>query len=84
MRLAVFKLYYSIIQTPEEWQFVFFVTALVYFGGAIFYGITASGERQEWSKMENYEESRVILSKFQEQILQANKSLCLGYLTLYV
>jgi hypothetical protein len=50
---------YFIFKTPEEWQLVFFVTAIIYLGGAIFYGITASGERQEWSKMETYEESKV-------------------------
>jgi hypothetical protein len=35
------------------------VTACVYLFGAIFYSMTASGERQDWSKMEPYEESHV-------------------------
>ncbi|XP_040572757.1 sialin isoform X1 [Lepeophtheirus salmonis] len=39
-------------KTPEEWQYVFFITASVYFVGGILYGFMASGERQDWSKIE--------------------------------
>ena len=51
-------------QTSEEWQFVFFVTASIYLFGAIFYSLTASGERQEWSKLVPYEESHVWYSEW--------------------
>ena len=37
----------------ESWQHVFVITAFIYALGALFYGIFASGERQEWSKMDN-------------------------------
>ena len=40
----------------ESWQLVFSITAVVYALGAIFYGIFASGDRQEWSKIDQDEE----------------------------
>ncbi|GLH08999.1 Uncharacterized protein GBIM_14150 [Gryllus bimaculatus] len=42
--------------TPEEWRIVFYIASGVYFGGAIFYSIFASGERQKWA--EEVEEER--------------------------
>jgi len=39
-------------KSVDSWQHVFYITALVYIIGAIFYGIFASGDRQEWSKMD--------------------------------
>ncbi|GLH08998.1 Uncharacterized protein GBIM_14150 [Gryllus bimaculatus] len=43
-------------KTPEEWRIVFYIASGVYFGGAIFYSIFASGERQKWA--EEVEEER--------------------------
>lgn len=34
----------------SEWQIVFYIASAIYLMGAIFYGIFASGERQEWAK----------------------------------
>ena len=39
-------------QTHAEWQYVFLITAGVYLCGAIVYGLLASGERQDWSRIE--------------------------------
>ncbi len=47
-------------KTPDEWQNVFFITASVYLIGGILYGLLASGERQEWSKIDHDEEELVI------------------------
>jgi ACS family sodium-dependent inorganic phosphate cotransporter len=38
-------------RTEEEWQYVFLITACVYLLGAIFYGLMASGRRQDWSRI---------------------------------
>ena len=43
-------------KSVDSWQHVFIITAFVYALGAIFYGIFASGERQEWSKIDRDEE----------------------------
>ena len=43
-------------KSTESWQHVFIITAFVYALGAIFYGIFASGDRQDWSKMEHEDE----------------------------
>ena len=42
-----------------NWQHVFIITAFIYAIGAIFYGIFASGDRQEWSKIDQEEEELV-------------------------
>ena len=39
-------------KTHSEWQVVFLITAVVYLCGAIAYGLMASGERQDWSRIE--------------------------------
>ena len=39
------------LQTQEEWQYVFLITAGVYLVGGIMYGLLASGERQDWSRI---------------------------------
>ncbi|KAJ7985036.1 hypothetical protein DPEC_G00360960 [Dallia pectoralis] len=39
-------------KTREEWQYVFLIAALVHYGGVIFYGIFASGEKQWWAEPE--------------------------------
>ncbi|KAG8297985.1 hypothetical protein J6590_025201 [Homalodisca vitripennis] len=36
----------------DQWQFVFNVTIVVYLVGALFYWIFASGERQQWAKVD--------------------------------
>ncbi|KAK2493265.1 hypothetical protein MC885_004092 [Smutsia gigantea] len=45
-------------KTREEWQNVFLIAALVHYGGVIFYGIFASGEKQEWADPENLSEEK--------------------------
>uniref|UniRef100_A0A8C9VYS8 Vesicular glutamate transporter 1 n=1 Tax=Scleropages formosus TaxID=113540 RepID=A0A8C9VYS8_SCLFO len=40
-------------KTREEWQYVFLIASLVHYGGVIFYGIFASGEKQPWAEPEN-------------------------------
>lgn len=39
-------------QTREEWQNVFLIASLVHYGGVVFYGIFASGEKQPWADPE--------------------------------
>uniref|UniRef100_A0A8C9XXL8 Solute carrier family 17 member 6 n=1 Tax=Sander lucioperca TaxID=283035 RepID=A0A8C9XXL8_SANLU len=39
-------------KTREEWQYVFLIAALVHYGGVVFYGIFASGEKQPWADPE--------------------------------
>ncbi|MBN3284278.1 VGL2A protein, partial [Polyodon spathula] len=39
-------------KTREEWQYVFLIAALVHYGGVIFYGIFASGDKQSWADPE--------------------------------
>ncbi len=36
-------------KTREEWAHVFLIASLVHFGGVIFYGLFASGEKQPWA-----------------------------------
>jgi len=42
-------LFLIIFQTAEEWQLVFWITALVYAFGVIFFALTVSGDRQPWN-----------------------------------
>lgn len=39
-------------QTREEWQYVFLIASMVHYGGVVFYGIFASGEKQPWADPE--------------------------------
>ncbi|KAG7262216.1 hypothetical protein CRUP_023886 [Coryphaenoides rupestris] len=39
-------------KTREEWQYVFLIASMVHYGGVIFYGIFASGEKQPWADPE--------------------------------
>ncbi|XP_066463914.1 vesicular glutamate transporter 1 [Eleutherodactylus coqui] len=39
-------------KTREEWQYVFLIASLVHYGGVIFYGLFASGEKQPWAEPE--------------------------------
>ncbi|MCJ8729084.1 hypothetical protein PDJAM_G00011870 [Pangasius djambal] len=45
-------------KTREEWQYVFLIASLVHYGGVIFYGIFASGEKQDWAEPENTSEEK--------------------------
>nr|XP_045009062.1 vesicular glutamate transporter 3 isoform X2 [Jaculus jaculus] len=45
-------------KTREEWQNVFLIAALVHYSGVIFYGVFASGEKQEWADPENLTEEK--------------------------
>ncbi|KAF3700340.1 Vesicular glutamate transporter 1 [Channa argus] len=45
-------------KTREEWQYVFLIASLVHYGGVIFYGIFASGEKQAWADIENTSEEK--------------------------
>ena len=37
------------MQTAAEWQMVFWITALVYAIGVVFFALTVSGEKQPWN-----------------------------------
>nr|XP_006116738.2 vesicular glutamate transporter 1 [Pelodiscus sinensis] len=43
---------FEISKTREEWQYVFLIASLVHYGGVLFYGIFASGEKQPWAEPE--------------------------------
>ncbi|XP_073401140.1 vesicular glutamate transporter 3 [Dendrobates tinctorius] len=45
-------------KTREEWQNVFLIAALVHYSGVIFYGIFASGEKQDWADPESLSEDK--------------------------
>ncbi|XP_028023009.1 vesicular glutamate transporter 3 isoform X2 [Balaenoptera acutorostrata] len=45
-------------KSREEWQNVFLIAALVHYSGVIFYGVFASGEKQEWADPENLSEEQ--------------------------
>ncbi|XP_055093437.1 vesicular glutamate transporter 3 isoform X2 [Symphalangus syndactylus] len=45
-------------KTREEWQNVFLIAALVHYSGVIFYGVFASGEKQEWADPEDLSEEK--------------------------
>ena len=40
----------SLQQTPGEWRTVFYISAVIYFIGGIFYCIFAQGHVQDWAK----------------------------------
>lgn len=48
----------SSFQTREEWQYVFLIASMVHYGGVIFYGIFASGEKQPWADPEQTSEEK--------------------------
>ncbi|RZF32270.1 hypothetical protein LSTR_LSTR009459 [Laodelphax striatellus] len=43
----------------SEWRMVFYIAGALYLFGAVFYGIFASGERQEWAKDEAKEPKKM-------------------------
>ncbi|KAM3924118.1 vesicular glutamate transporter 3 [Leptodactylus fuscus] len=45
-------------KTREEWQNVFLIAAIVHYSGVIFYGIFASGDKQEWADPESLSEDK--------------------------
>ncbi|XP_015249248.1 PREDICTED: vesicular glutamate transporter 2 [Cyprinodon variegatus] len=45
-------------KTREEWQYVFLIASLVHYGGVVFYGIFASGEKQPWADPEETSEEK--------------------------
>lgn len=45
-------------KTREEWQYVFLIASLVHYGGVIFYGVFASGEKQPWAEPEELTEEK--------------------------
>uniref|UniRef100_A0A8C6S702 Solute carrier family 17 member 6b n=1 Tax=Neogobius melanostomus TaxID=47308 RepID=A0A8C6S702_9GOBI len=45
-------------KTREEWQYVFLIASLVHYGGVVFYGIFASGEKQSWADPEQTSEEK--------------------------
>ncbi|XP_072549124.1 solute carrier family 17 member 7a [Salminus brasiliensis] len=45
-------------KTREEWQYVFLIASLVHYGGVIFYGLFASGEKQPWADAEDTSEEK--------------------------
>ena len=47
----------SDFKTKEEWSHVFLIASLIHFGGVIFYGIFASGEKQPWADPKDEEET---------------------------
>jgi len=38
------------LKTRGEWAHVFLIASLIHFGGVIFYGMFASGEKQPWAE----------------------------------
>lgn len=46
------------LQTREEWQYVFLIASLVHYGGVVFYGLFASGEKQPWADPEETSEEK--------------------------
>ncbi|XP_062858042.1 vesicular glutamate transporter 2.2 isoform X2 [Trichomycterus rosablanca] len=45
-------------KTREEWQNVFLIASMVHYGGVVFYGIFASGEKQPWADPEETSEEK--------------------------
>ncbi|MBN3293864.1 VGLU1 protein, partial [Polypterus senegalus] len=45
-------------KTREEWQYVFLIASLVHYGGVIFYGLFASGEKQPWAEPEEMSDEK--------------------------
>ncbi|XP_076008352.1 vesicular glutamate transporter 1-like isoform X1 [Genypterus blacodes] len=45
-------------KTREEWQGVFLIASLVHYGGVIFYGLFASGEKQAWAEPEEMSDEK--------------------------
>ncbi|CAF1638024.1 unnamed protein product, partial [Adineta ricciae] len=43
--------------TREEWAHVFLIASLIHFGGVIFYGLFASGEKQPWAEPPSTEDT---------------------------
>ncbi|XP_078272695.1 vesicular glutamate transporter 3 isoform X2 [Rhinoraja longicauda] len=48
----------TIHKTREEWQNVFVIASVVHYSGVIFYGVFASGEKQDWADPEESSEDK--------------------------
>ena len=48
------------LQSSEEWESVFLIASLIHFGGVIFYGVFASGEKQDWADPDPVVEKEII------------------------
>ncbi|XP_072125414.1 vesicular glutamate transporter 3 [Mobula birostris] len=48
----------TIHKTRQEWQNVFLIASVVHFSGVIFYGVFASGEKQDWADPEETQEDK--------------------------
>jgi ACS family sodium-dependent inorganic phosphate cotransporter-like MFS transporter 6/7/8 len=42
--------FFCLLKTRDEWAHVFLIASLIHFGGVIFYGMFASGEKQPWAE----------------------------------
>jgi hypothetical protein len=40
----------NLLQTKDEWRIIFYLAGFIYCGGAIFFGVFASGDRQPWAE----------------------------------
>ncbi|XP_031777615.1 sialin-like isoform X4 [Nasonia vitripennis] len=45
-------------KTPDEWRIVFIIASVIYFVGALIYGIFTSGEEQHWAKVKDEKSNR--------------------------
>ncbi|XP_048463916.1 vesicular glutamate transporter 3-like [Rhincodon typus] len=45
-------------KTREEWQHVFVIASVVHYSGVVFYGIFASGEKQDWADPDEASEDK--------------------------
>uniref|UniRef100_A0AAQ4PL72 Solute carrier family 17 member 7b n=1 Tax=Gasterosteus aculeatus aculeatus TaxID=481459 RepID=A0AAQ4PL72_GASAC len=45
-------------KTRQEWQGVFLIASMVHYGGVIFYGLFASGEKQAWAEPEEQSDEK--------------------------
>ena len=49
-------MFLSLQQTQAEWQIVFYISAVIYSFGAVFFVIFADGEIQSWARPYMFEE----------------------------
>lgn len=67
-----------IFQSQKEWELVFLVASLIHVAGVIFYGVFASGEKQDWADMETGLEETDMrkMSHTYDSIALCNYTLC--------
>ncbi len=49
-RFEIFFKRIVLLKERSEWAHVFLIASLIHFGGVIFYGMFASGEKQPWAE----------------------------------